>query len=152
VARISVEEVKAWVEPTKLPIAALDTDLATQVEELVLSRIASAYDVSTWVNAATTPKLVRSAISMLYVSVYYDRQYSEDERSNAWARRLSNMVDSMINGIVTGAIDLLDVVGNAPNSAASFFPNDASSAIVDSYLQDLDPSLGPAAFSMGRRF
>jgi hypothetical protein len=152
VVRISVEEVKAWVEPTKLPIAGLDTDLATQVEELVLSRIASAYDVSTWVNAATTPKLVRSAISMLYVSMYYDRQYSEDERSNAWARRLSLMVDSMINGIVTGAIDLLDVVGSAPNSAASFFPNDASSAIVDSYLQTLDPSLGPAAFSMGRRF
>jgi hypothetical protein len=149
VARIGVKEVQAWLEPTKLTIAEVDADLATQVEEQILSRVAVAYNTSTWVNELTTPRLIRSIIAMEYASFFIDRQYSEDERSNAWARRLSMMLETMLKGILDGSVDLIDVTTPVLNSAASFYPNDASSVLEPT---DDDSSLGPSAFSMGRRF
>lgn len=146
-ARVSVEEVQAWLEQTKLTIASINTALATQIEEMVISRLATAYTTTTWVDAATTPKLVRYIVSMLYASFFIDRQYSEDERSNAWARRLNGIAETMILGILNGSIDLLDVPAAQVNASPSYYPNDASSALE---VTDEDSSLGGPSFSMGR--
>jgi len=82
-ARISEREAQAWAEGTKLTIQTPFTDqdlaLLEQIEEEVLARVAVAYpDQTTWTDATTTPKLVRVAITKMYVAWYVRRQYSEN--------------------------------------------------------------------------
>lgn len=147
-ANITVDEAQAWLEPSKLTIDALDEDLESQVVSEVLSRLATAFDTSEWSSATTTPKLVRTIIAMMYVSWFYNRQYSEDEpNSNEYALRLLAVAEANIVGLLNGTLLLLDVTTTIEvGGPASFYPNDLSSAMdvtVD------DPSLGPAKFSMG---
>jgi hypothetical protein len=153
VARITFPEAQAWAEPTKLSMTDLDTDLLNQVEAQVLGRIGYAYpvDVLSWVDVASTPALVRNVIAMLYMSWYYDRQYSEDEGNlSDYARRLAAMAEMIIQGIIAGTIDLPEVPGTIGASGGpGFYPTDASTA---SEPTAADMSLGPEAFSMGTRF
>jgi hypothetical protein len=144
---ITPAEAQAWAEGTKLTIATLDNELELHLSTEVIDRLASAFDTSTWVDSATTPKLVRTIISKLYVAWFYDRQYSEDiEQGNNYADRLKANAETLIAGLIAGTIGL---PGVADTVGPVFYPTDASSAqqpTVD------DPSLGPAAFSMGMRF
>jgi hypothetical protein len=152
VSYITLEEAQTWAEQTKLTLGSLEDGLVTQVATQVLSRIALAYNVTGWTDNVTTPSLVRSVIAMLYVSWLYDRTYSEDEPdSNAWAVRLANMADALIEGITAGTIDITDDVatGTLQGTTASYYPTDASSAQEPT---SLDPSLGPARFTMGHVF
>jgi hypothetical protein len=146
--RISEQEAQAWAERTKLTITALDTDLEANLAEEVIVRLSSAFDTSTWVSQATTPKLVRVIISKLYVAWEYDRQYSEDiAQGSNYAALLKQNAEALIIGLIAGTIALPGL----PNSAGSpvFYPTDASSSQPATFD---DPSLGPAAFSMGMRF
>jgi len=146
--RISVAEAQAWAERTKLTIAALDLDLEANLAEEVVVRLGSAFDTSTWVSETTTPKLVRVIISKLYVAWEYDRQYSEDiEAGSNYASRLKDNAEMLMTGLIAGTIELpgLPDVSGSP----TFYPTDASSSMVPTFD---DPSLGPAAFSMGMRF
>ena len=88
VAHISVGEAQAWAEGTKLTISSLDAALEEHLAEEVLRRLDSPFDVSTWVDSTTTPKLVRTIISKLYVAWLYDRQYSEDIETGSAAAAL----------------------------------------------------------------
>lgn len=149
-ARIDVTEAQAFAENSKITIT-LDTALLTQVENQVLGALNRSYDVVTvqalWVNSATTPALVRSLIAMRYVSLYYDRQYSENEGRNPWARRLDQIANDLLESITTGAIDIPEVVGVTGIARAPlFYPTDASTAEAGATTQD--PSAGPNQFSM----
>lgn len=147
-SRITVNEAKAWAEPTKLTIAPLDVDLLDHLEEEVLRRVGVVVDTTSWVDAATTPKIVRTAISKFYVSMLYDRQYSEDiADGNAWAQRLAANAELLISGIVDGTIEVPGATSEAGQPV--FYPNDASSAATPTFD---DPSLGPAKFSMNMVF
>jgi hypothetical protein len=152
VARITVGEAQAWVESSKLAIASLDTNLLPQIELQVLSRLATQYDVSTWSNEATTPKMVRSVIAMLYVAWYYDRQYSEDqEAGNDYAAMLRAQAESLTVGLLDGSVEPDPDNPSATDEPGgpSFYPTDASSALEPT---DDDPSLGGEQFSMGMRW
>jgi hypothetical protein len=149
---ISLAEAQAWAEPTKLTLDSLDSVLLGQVQSLVLSRVAIAYptDVVLWIGPGSTPSLIRTIISMLYVSWYIDRTYSQNADLSAYAARLAGIVESNIIGIVDGTIDIIEIVtdiGSATDPA--FYPNDTSSAL-DPTFDDM--SLGDAKFSMGRGF
>jgi hypothetical protein len=147
VARITRDEAQAWVEGTKFAISALDQNLCDHIEEEVIVQLASVFDTSTWTNETTTPKLIRTIIAKLYVAWLYDRQYSEDiEQGNNYADRLKLNAQNLIAGLLAGTISL---PGIADTGTAVFYPTDASSANVPT--KD-DPSLGPAAFSMGMSF
>lgn len=153
-ARIDVTEAQAWAESSKLTIT-LDTALLTMVEAMVLGELNRAYDVTTvqslWVNSSTTPQLVRNLIAMRYVSLYYDRQYSEDEGRNPWARRLDQMANDLMESIATGAIDIPEVAGvTGIARAPRFYPTDASTAEAGATSED--PAAGPNAFSMNTAF
>jgi hypothetical protein len=152
VARISIEEAQAWSEPTKGTLSDLDAALLIQVEDQVMSMLASSkYDISLWIDAASTPGLVRSIIAMDYVAWLYDRQYSEDsDEGNAWAKMLRATVLANINGILDGTftLDGIPVVAEGQGTA-SFYPNDESSAACPTWG---DTSTGPPKFSMGMRF
>jgi hypothetical protein len=154
VARIDVTEAQAWAESSKLTIT-LDTALLTMVEAMVLGELNRAYDVSAiqslWVNSATTPQLVRNLIAMKYVSLYYDRQYSEDESRNPWARRLDQMARDLMDALSTGAIDIPEVSGvTGIARAPRFYPNDTSTAATGATADD--PAAGPNKFSMNQAF
>jgi hypothetical protein len=147
-SRITVQEAQAWAEGTKLTIPALDTNLLDHLEEEVLRPLDSAFDIATWVDATSTPKLVRTIISKLYVAWAYDKTYSEDiEQGNNYADRLKMNANTLLAGLIAGTIELPGV----PDVAGTpvFYPTDASSAMEPTFD---DPSLGPAAFSMGLRF
>lgn len=147
-SRISLQEAQAWAEATKLTIASLDTNLLDHLEEEVLRRVGVVVDTTTWVDETTTPKIVRTAISKLYVSMLYDRQYSEDiADGNAWATRLAANAEMLITGIVNGTIELPGTTSDA--GQPEFYPTDTSSLMDPT---SSDPSLGPAAFSMGMVF
>jgi hypothetical protein len=148
VAHISVAEAQAWAEGTKLTISSLDQELEAHLAEETIRRLDSAFDVTLWVDAAGTPKLVRTIISKLYVAWLYDRTYSEDiEQGNNYADRLKINAEILMTGLLDGTIELPGL----PDVAGSpvFYPTDASSAMQPTFD---DPSLGPAAFSMGMRF
>jgi hypothetical protein len=147
-AHITVAEAQAWVEGTKLTLATLDSALEDHIATEVIVRLSSTTDTSLWLTELTTPKIVRTIISKFYVAWLYDRQYSEDiEQGNNYADRLKANAEMLMLGLLDGTIELPGVedVSGSP----AFYPTDASSALEPTYD---DPSLGPAAFSMGMRF
>lgn len=150
-ARITLAEAQAWAEGTKFTISgSLATDeLLAHIEEEVLRRVGVVVDTTSWVDETTTPKIVRTAISKLYVAYRYDRQYSEDimESGSAWSERLRMNAEMLITGIVDGTIEIPGTSSEA--GQPEFYPTDSSSMMQPT---SSDPSLGPAAFSMGMVF
>lgn len=146
---ITVSEAQAWAEGTKLTIASLDTNLEQHLSTETIVRLSSVADTTTWTDSTSTPKIVRTIISKLYVAWLYDRQYSEDiADGSAYADRLKLNAEMLIAGILDGTIEIPGVV-NTGSGTPGFYPTDASSAMTPTFD---DPSLGPAAFSMGKVF
>lgn len=153
-ARVTVEEVRALAERTKLKIETLDTELLSGWESEILARLSSQIDVATiatWVGPDSTPVLVRTIIARKYFGWFYFRQYSEDigEHENTYAQKLLDAADMLLAGILDGTII---IPGSTTDiSAPTFYPSDASSAM-DPRDVPSDPSVGPAAFSMTTTF
>lgn len=148
-ARISIQQAAAWAEKTKLNITELDTDLLTQIEDQVLGMLAGGFDTSTWLDSSSTPPIVQQILSMLYVSWFYNRQYSEDqEHVNVYATLLRAEAESLIVGLLDGSITMPGQP-ESTEASPSFYPNDASTAADPT---SDDTSLGPASFSMGTVF
>lgn len=153
-ARITQEEANAWAEKTKLEptiiFNAKNRALLAQLEAEILARITPAYDPTLWVDAATTPEIVRVAIAKAFVAWAYRRAYSEDmsEQDAMYAALLQTNSEVIIQGIIDGVIE---IPGEPTTNAGSpvFYPTDASSAACPT---DDDPSLGPAKFSMSQVF
>lgn len=146
---ITIQDVRGWVETTKLNITALDVQFLPQIEAEVFARLGSVYDVLAWIDPDSTPMIVRVIVTKLYSAWIYDRAYSENQGiSNDYAAMLRGNAEMLIIGLIDGTIE---IPGVTPISSAdpSFYPNDASSAM-DPTTDD--PSLGPARFSMGKLF
>jgi hypothetical protein len=152
-AHVQIEEVQGWLEPTKLTLSSLDTQRETQIAAQVLARVVSAYptQVAGWTDHASTPTLIRSVIAMMYAGWHYDVTYSENPEENSFADRLRAAAEDLIAGIISGAIDLIEVPGSPTIGEPVFYPTDASSA-PGVYPTADDPSAGPARFSMGKIF
>jgi hypothetical protein len=150
-ARITVAEAQAWGESSKIQVT-LDAPLLAHAETLILAKIGRAYDPlliqSLWVNEATTPQIVRTLIALQYVSLFYDRAYSEDEGRNPWARRLENICNDMLEQVIRGDIDIPEVTGvTGVAREPRFYPTDASSDETGPTSED--PSAGPPQFTVG---
>jgi len=150
-ARITVQEANGWTEKTKLEIGALDMELLDQVETQVLARLAAQFNVSTWVDASSTPAMVSTVIAMFYVSWIYDRTYSEDQEDlNDYAALLRAQAEGLLVGILDGSIVIVELPeGEDTQGDPAFYPTDASSA---SAPTELDSSLGPAVFSLSTKW
>lgn len=148
-ARITVEEVRGWVETSKLNVIDLDLDFLPQLETEILAKLGTVYNTTTWVSPSTTPDLVRVIITKLYAGWVYDRSYSENQaEANPYAAMLKENAGMLLQGLIDGTLEIPGVTAESiPNP--SFYPNDLSSA--QEPTSD-DPSLGPARFSMGRVF
>ena len=162
-ARISVDDVKAWVESTKLDPQALDLDHLDQIESEIFARINSVYSVATWIDKASTPRLIQVIIAKTYTGWLYDKYYSENQSApNQYSQLIKQNAEMLIQGILDGTIEIPGLPPDNPSSA-TFYPNDASSSIApDNGGYDTssglltpipgDTSTGPAKFSMGKRF
>lgn len=148
-ARVSLSEVAAWVEPAKVPINVLDSELLLQLEEEVLVQLTSQYTVTPWIDPDTTPKIVRVIIAKMYASFYIDRAYSENQDGgNDYAARLMANASMLLTGLVNGSFELPESSATNPSSP-SFFPTDVSSAQTPT---DDNPEFGGPYFSLGRPF
>lgn len=154
-ARVALEEVKALLEPTKLDIKSLDTDLLTHVETEILARLSIQVDsatIASWVDPSTTPDLIRTIIAKKYGAWVYQRQYSEDvgTTDNTYADKLDANAEMLISGILDGSITIIGYTQDI--TTITFYPTDASSTTDAALLSPDDTSLGPASFSMGSVF
>jgi len=150
-AHISLSEAQAWLEATKLTLSALESNTEQHAAGIVISRLANTYDITTWLDHVSTPKLVRTLVSMYYCSYIYDRAYADDASDTSnYAFILRRGADAVINGLIAGSIILEeDPTASELVGQPAFFPNDASSlleATVDF------PSDGPPSFTMGQVF
>ena len=149
-SRVTVEEVRALAERTKLKIETLDTELLLHFEEEVIDRLSAQIDAATiasWADVSTTPKLIRTIISRKYFAWFYFRQYSEDvgTNENTYANKLDASAEMLITGILDGSIIVPGITADI--STITFYPTDVSTA-TDPRDVPSDPSVGPAAFSM----
>lgn len=148
-AHITTQEAQAWAEGTKLTISSIDANLEPHIAEEVIDRLSSVTDVTTWTDQTTTPKLVRTIISKMYVAWIYNRIYSEDiATGSAYSDKLTANAEMLITGILDGTITIPGVTATG-SGVPGFYPTDASSG--QDPTSD-DTSLGPAAFSMGKMF
>ena len=88
----------------------------------------------------STPQLVKTVISKLYVAWVIDRQYSEDDDLSAYAALLRGTAQTLMAGIVSSEID---IPGAALGSSGDGLPS--------VYPTDNDPICGPA-FTMDAVF
>lgn len=162
--RISVDDVRAWVENSKLSPEALDVDYLSQIEEEVLARINSVYNVATWLDKPSTPRLIQVIIAKFYTGWLYDKFYSENQNQpSQYAQLVKNNAEMLVQGILTGIITIPGLPPDNPVSPV-FYPNDFSSSInpetgffnpavgLANSVVPGDTSVGPAKFSMGRVF
>ena len=153
-AHVTVDGVQAWLEQTKLTLASLDTELEDAISTTVLARVGYAYDISGWTDVNTTPNLIRKIIAIKYAAAHYAKTYSEDSDLSDYAVYLDKMADTLLDGVVSGALEIVDLGSGVEFESSgdpAFYPNDASSAL-DPRDPNFDTSVGPAAFSMGQIF
>lgn len=149
-SHITLAEAKSWIELTKLVPAdfSVDTELERQVSQQVFARLQGIYQTNVWLDAVSTPDLVRSIIAMLYCAWIYDRAYSDDDDDqNTYADTLRRNAETLLAGLIDGSIDIPDIsILPTGQGQPAFFPNDTSSAL--SPTED-NPSDGAPAFLMG---
>lgn len=157
-ARISVSEAQAWTESSKLTLGSLDAALESQISARVLGSLNGVFDVSGWLDSVSTPQLVRSVISMLYVAELYDRTYSNDLGTSTYGAELRKMANDLLDGIESGDFDLVEVAA-LPITGPKFYPTDTSSS--SRQYGNMPPVYDgtgygyadtPPAFTMGRIF
>jgi hypothetical protein len=127
-ANIRVSDAQAFLERTKANLgASLDVNLERFVAAQVLSQVAISYDTSGWTDETNTPLLVRNVIAMKYAAMHYQRLYSEDDGLSDYAIFLNANADALLEGIITGVNDLVEIEGDGPTTLVvepAFYPND----------------------------
>jgi hypothetical protein len=162
---VNVADVQAWLEPVKASVPSLDPAMEQQISGQVIGQLLGGVFpdplVLSWVDANTTPLLIRSVISMLYAAWYYDRQYGEVGASEgkagfgtAYGALLRESATTLLTGIVSGSISLQETMPVGPTTSPLFYPTDVSSTD-DARRSNSDPddfSLGPVMFGVSKTF
>jgi hypothetical protein len=151
-------DINAWFQPSRLSLisqAEIDISLYAQIESGVLARLATVFDTTGWVDEDHTPELVKTILSMYYAAWTYDKAYSDDGESNAFADKLRSTADLQMSAIISGSVLLTDPFMADQEFAAqiaggpTFYPNDLSSSMEPTAD---DPSAGGPSFTMGSVF
>lgn len=144
---VTEPELQAWLEETKLDVPSVDEQLDATARDEVFGALSNVYDVTGWVDTATTPSLVRRIMAMLIAAYLYRRQYSEDSDENpGYAVWLEGKAMALLAGVMDGSIDLTDVdVDPSTTALPTFWPNDLANIVgTEEY--------SPAVFRMGQVF
>jgi hypothetical protein len=93
---------------------------------------------------------------MTYAGWYYDRQYSEvlASEGNSYGLILRTAAETILAGIISSSITLVEIEPNMPTTAPVFYPTDASSTLEAqmSNLDSNDKSVGPSFFQNQKTF
>jgi hypothetical protein len=130
VALITVDDVQSWFTENRLQLDITD-ELVEEpnISAEVLGTVSSRYDVSTWTTYGTTPDLIRSVISARVAAVRYRKHYADQADELFYADWLDEWATNLLDGIVSGTVELLDVTDEETTAAQtaagpSFVPND----------------------------
>jgi hypothetical protein len=134
VSYVTLSQVQAWLQINKYDLQVSDVDAEQEqlAADVVLSALTVRYDTDTWVDSSTTPGMVLRMIAMLTASYTLRKAISEDDGIALYADWLERRVQMLIDGIVSGAIDIpgVDPDPNAPaSSSIGFFPTDAATQL-----------------------
>lgn len=130
-AHVTQPEVQSWLEATKLTISTVDAELEATAAVTVFGALTHDYDTTTWTDSTTTPAIVRKVIAMFVAAWTYNRQYSEDAPDgNAYANWLEAKANMLLQGLIAGTIDIIEVPG-VPVSIGTptFYPDDTTGAV-----------------------
>lgn len=167
-SHITVPEIDAWLDSTKFDLKYVEVTIEEHIANITLSALSKSFpiEVPTWVDEVTTPDLVRTVISMRYAAAVYRRQYAEvSERMPSYPANLDRMANDLLEGILSGDLDLLDVDAIPPSQQPDFYPKDnsgiirstgagnvpASSPLDDFFIFDIGEGDGQK-FKMGKVF
>lgn len=133
-AHVTVAQVQQWLNSSKYPLnlASLPTEQEHGAAEGVFAALEQRYDTSTWVDEATTPSLVRHIIAMLCASSLLRIAISEDDGIAKYCDWLDKRAQTLVDGLVSGALVLVDAPTDpeAPAAASiSFWPTQAATDI-----------------------
>jgi len=132
-AVVTLAEVQAWLEETKMHLDAFDPELEEAARVMVFGKVGTIYDTADWVDEDSTPALVRKVIAMYVAAWTYNRQYSEeDPDGSGYAKWLMSMAEIALEGISSGNVDLPEVPDSeqVPTSSPSFYPDDTVGLLV----------------------
>lgn len=147
-AYLAETDVQTWLEQTKLDIASVDTGLEAVAASKVLAALSEVYDTSSWLDALSTPLLVRQVMAMFVAAWTYRRQYSEDTDSvPTYADWLEGLANQLLADIANGTVVLVgvDPIAEGLDSGPDFYPKD--------YNYDTNGyRVDDAAFTMSQEF
>jgi hypothetical protein len=131
-AYIDPVDINKHLDQTKLSTTTVGSWTAEgdSAERIIRAKLSGMVDVATfatWVNPTATPEIIREIGGMLVAAQLYGRLYSEDiPEASSYAQMLYDRAMAMLNGIISGDIDIVGVVVAASSnlSAANFYPND----------------------------
>jgi len=132
---VYINEVQQWLERTKLDLGggpgfpADYQDLENAAKQQVFGEVSQLYDTSAWIDAASTPKLIRQVVSLFVAGWIYDRAYSEEDNSGGptYGTKLEGMALTLLAGIADGTTQLEEIpLDSSAINDPSFYPNDAT--------------------------
>ena len=136
---LTPQRIQQWLEKTKFTVTDIDVSREQTSRDLVFGRVVSRYDTSAWLDDATTPTLVLNLMSGYYAAYMYNSIVSEDMGQSDYAPNLIRQLNSLLDGISNGELDIIDEVASTLGTAA-FFPTD---------VQDTDEQGNEIKFTMG---
>lgn len=146
-AVVTLQQVQAWLEQTKLTLPAFDTELELVARTNVFAKVANQYDVSAWIDAGSTPTIISEVVAMLVAAWTYRRQYSEDSNNDNWyAVWLENQAWSIVDSIVAGTTPVpggVPIDGSGGPGVPDFYPDDDT---------EFDGTGSEIKFTMGSRY
>lgn len=132
---VTPAQVQSWLQVDKfdiLPTDGVNVELEQMAADIVLSHLEQRYDTSGWTNDTNTPGMVLRMIAMLVAAFTLRKAISEDDGESAYSTWLENRVLKLLEGLVSGVIDLpgADPDPNAPAAASvAFFPTTAATQL-----------------------
>lgn len=108
-ATITLDMLSSWADGAKLTISTIDEELELQIVAQVFSELSGRYNTELWTDADSTPALVQSILSMIYVGRIYQKTYAIDvENIDSYGSMLVADAEKLVQGIVNGSLTLTD--------------------------------------------
>lgn len=129
---VTLAQVQSWLQDTKYTLPEVDNELEGSASDKVIGFLHQRYDVSGWVDAASTPDLVIRLIAMLTAARTLRKAISEDDGDTLYPDWLEKRVMMMLEGLVDGSIS---IPGEEPDpdsplgSGPVFFPTDQATEL-----------------------
>ena len=132
-ATITAKMANALTDSSKLNITTIDTELESQIVAQVFSELRGLYDTTTWVEESTTPKLVKSILSMIYTGMVYNKTYAVDGAdTDLYGNMLIADANKLLDSVSSGVSVLVDsnpavtIVASSDNFSVPFFAVESS--------------------------